>query len=95
MQTLLSVSELAERWGYAPETIRRMEQEGRLHRVHNLPGVKFSLAEIVQLESIGTDALPLTVYERKKLENRIAELEDRVTKLTNRLCKIQQLSIGG
>lgn len=80
MQTLYSVNELAERWGYAPDTIRRMENEGILHRVQGLPGVKFSAAEVHQLESIGLDAKAMTAWERKRLELEIQELKEIIAR---------------
>ena len=80
MQTLYSVNELAERWGYAPDTIRRMENEGILHRVQGLPGVKFSAAEVHQLESIGKDAKAMSAWERRNLEAEIRELKEIITR---------------
>ena len=80
MQTLYSVNELAERWGYAPDTIRRMENEGILHRVLGLPGVKFSAAEVHQLESIGLDAKAMTVWERHQLEAENRELKETIAR---------------
>lgn len=95
MQTLYSVNELAERWGYAPDTIRRMENEGILHRVQGLPGVKFSAAEVHQLESIGKDAKAMSAWERKVLEEEVKGLRQQVKELTERLLKAQQVLQGG
>ena len=80
MQTLYSVNELAERWGYAPDTIRRMENEGILHRVLGLPGVKFSAAEVHQLESIGLDAKAMSAWERRNLEAQIRERDEIIAR---------------
>ena len=78
MQTLFSVNELADRWGLSAQAVRQMENDGKLHRLPDMPGVKFSAAEVHQLENIGKEAKPLTAWERKKLETRIAELEAKV-----------------
>ena len=45
MQTIYSVNELAERWGLHPSSVRQMESEGKLHRLPDIPGVRFSAAE--------------------------------------------------
>ena len=64
--TVFDSADLCKRWGCAPNTIRKMEAEGKLHRLPGLPGVKFSAAEVYQLESIGPVAkgligsIPLT-----------------------------------
>ena len=95
MQTTYSVNDLAARWGLSPQAVRQMETDGKLHRLPEMPGVKFAAAEVHQLESIGRDAQPLTAWERKQLESKVAELEAKVMDLTDRLCKIQQITLGG
>ena len=64
MQTIYSVNELSERWHLTPASIRKMEQDGKLHRLPNIPGVKYSAREVLQLESVGLDAKALTAWER-------------------------------
>lgn len=91
MQTLYSVNELAERWGYAPDTIRRMENEGTLHRVLGLPGVKFSAAEVHQLESIGPEAKALTAWERKRLEMELREKDAIIAGLRKKIADIMAI----
>ena len=95
MEAVFSPQQLAERWGYHENTIRRMEEDGRLHRLTCLPMVRYSAREVLQLESIGLEAKGLTAWERKQKDDRIAELEATVQKLKDRLCKIQQLTLGG
>ena len=94
-EAVFSPQQLAERWGYHENTIRRMEEDGRLHRLTGLPMVRYSAKEVLQLESIGLEAKGLTAWERKQKDDRIAELEATVQKLKDRLCKIQQLTLGG
>ena len=74
MQTAYSVEELAKRWGLSPASIRRMEQDGKLHRLPDLPGVRYSAAEVYQLESIGLNAQAMSAWERRNLE---AQIRDR------------------
>ena len=95
MQTIYSVNELAERWGMHPSTVREMERDGKLHRLPDIPGVRFSAAEVLQLESIGKDVEPLTVWERRKLEADNRQLKEENAELKRRLCNIGQLAIGG
>ena len=94
MQTLYSPNELAERWGYALNTIRKMEAEGKLHRLPGLPGVKFSAAEVYQLESIGPEAKGLTAWERRQKDEEIRNLREQVNDLQARLTKIMAMAQG-
>ncbi len=95
MRTTFSVNELAERWGLSPSSVRQMENDGKLHRLMNMPGVRFSAAEVVQLESIGRDAQALTAWERRQLVEENKNLRDQVRELTERLLRAQQVLQGG
>ena len=94
MQTLYGVNELAERWGLSPTSIRQMEQDGKLHRVPKMPGVKYSAAEVHQLESIGRDAQAMSPWERKQMREEIQELKQQVKELQERLLKAQAVLQG-
>lgn len=94
MQTVFSVKELAERWSLSPNTIRRMEIEGKLHRLPNMPGVRYAASEVCQLESIGVNAQPLTAYERRQLENKVKELEELVSEYQQKLTEIMMIAGG-
>ena len=80
MQTIFGVNELAERWGLSPKSIRQMEQDGKLHRLPEMPGVKYSAAEVFQLESVGREVAPLTPWERKRLEADIAMRDEIIAR---------------
>ena len=95
MQTLYGVNELAERWGLSPTSIRQMELDGKLHRLPEMPGVKFSAAEVTQLETIGLEAKALTAWERRQMKERIEELEQQVKDLQERLTKVMTIAQGG
>ena len=79
----------------APASIRRMEQEGTLHRLPDIPGVRFSAAEVLQLESIGLDAKAMSAWERRNLEAEIHDLKQQVQDLQGRLSRAQQVLQGG
>ena len=93
-KAVFSQQDIADRWDCGINTVRRWEDKGKLHRLVNLPGVKYSAKEVMELESLGPEVEGLTAWERKRLENKIAEQDTTIKKLMDRLCKIQQLSIG-
>lgn len=95
MQTVITLTELAERWGVAPNSIRNMEQDGKLHRLQYMPGCRYSMAEVYQLESIGLAAKGLTAWERKQKDDEIASLRQQVSELQGRLAKVMAIAQGG
>lgn len=95
MQTVITLTELAERWGVAPNSIRNMEAEGTLHRLPKMPGRSYSMAEVYQLENIGPAAKGLTAWERRQKDDRIKELETQVEELQRRLTMVVMTAQGG
>ena len=95
MQTVITLTDLAERWGVAPNSIRNMEQDGKLHRLQYMPGCRYSMAEVYQLESIGLAAKGLTAWERKQKDDEIASLRQQVSDLQGRLAKVMAIAQGG
>ena len=93
--TVFDSADLCKRWGYAPNTIRKMEAEGKLHRLPGLPGVKFSAAEVYQLESIGPEAKGLTAWERRQKDEEIRGLKEQVQELQGRLARVMLAAQGG
>jgi len=91
MQTVYDVQELAERWSLSPNSIRKMEVDGKLHRLPDMPGVKYSAAEVFQVENIGRHIEPLTPYERKRLEAEIATLKELVEKYERKMVEMMQI----
>ena len=94
-QTVFTPDQLTQRWGYAPSTIRKMEAEGKLHRLPNMPGVRYSAAEVYQLESIGPAAKAMTAWERKQKDDEIASLKEEVQELRKRLGNVIRVVQGG
>lgn len=93
--TVFTPDQLVKRWGYAPSTIRKMEAEGTLHRLPNMPGVRYSAAEVYQIESIGPAAKGLTAWERRQKDDEIASLKQEVQELRNRLAYVMRVAQGG
>lgn len=94
-QTVFTPDQLTQRWGYAPSTIRKMEAEGKLHRLPNMPGVRYSAAEVYQLESLGPAAKGMTAWERKQKDDKIASLQEEVQELRKRLGNVIRVVQGG
>lgn len=101
MKTLLTRSELAERWGYEISSITRLEQEGTIHRVKSLQGVRYSIREIEQIESLGKkDLREISFLDYKKLENEKEFWKEEYLKLRNAISQsannlVQVLTEGG
>ena len=91
MQTIYSVNELAERWGVTPRSIRKMETEKKLHRLPDMPGVKYSAAEVLQLESIGLDARAMSAWERRNLEAEIRELKEVIARYEKKMTEMMMI----
>lgn len=92
--TAFDINQLAKRWGCSPASIRRMEREGKLHRLPDLPGVRYSAAEVYQLESLGRDAQAMTAWERRKMQEENRELRQTVQDLQERLTKVMAIAQG-
>lgn len=74
-KTLISRQNLAKRWDYSStKVIENYEAEGIITRVPGLPSPRYSLDEILQIETVG-DANPLSPLQRIKLERKIEALE--------------------
>jgi len=95
MDAVYTVAELAKRWKCHENTVREWEQAGRLHRLPNIPGVRYSAIEIAQLESIGKDAEELSPWERRRMQEEIKDLRQQVRELQNRLAKMVLIAQGG
>lgn len=72
-----TVDELAKMFKCSPNSIRTMEDNGTLHRLPNIPGVKFSGLEVAQY--LGKDFKSQRLeMENKSLKKRVQELEKRI-----------------
>ena len=93
-RAIFSVQELSKRWNLHPNTIRRMEGEGKLHRLPDFPSLRYSAKEVTQLESIGKDAEALSPWERRRLQDEIQQLREENEDLKQRLMAAQRILIG-
>ena len=95
MDAVYTAKELAARWKCHENTIRVWEDQGKIHRLENIPGVRYSAEEVLQLECLGEDARPFTAWERKKLEAKIHEQAQTIKDLQARLTKVMLVAQGG
>ena len=72
-QILLSRDDLATRWNTSVKSIQRYEEDGIITRVPKLPVPRYNINQILKLE--GTELTPLSPIERRRMQNRIEELE--------------------
>lgn len=86
-KTVLTVDEIAERWGIRAQTVRKMIQKGELPQAKRVPGVKVNIQEVLKAEET-KDLNPLTAFERKRLEKDIENLKDENKKLRQILSNI-------
>ena len=95
MRTTFSVAELVDRWGISDQSIRAMERDGRLHRLTDMPGVRFSAAEVQVRETNGLDAEPMSVYERQQKDAEIKKLRKMLKERDEVIFRIGILAAQG
>lgn len=83
---LLSVNELAERWGKTPSTIRSYVADGIITPCKGIPGTVFNIEYISSLE--GVEHNLMSPWERRRLEKEIRELEYKYNSLKSVLANI-------
>ena len=89
MEAVLTTKELAQRWKCDPSSIYLMRDKGELKTIPKIPGVKFSLAYIEEIESEGLD--PLSPRQKRLLEKQLEEKEAYIKKLEEKIQTIKQL----
>ena len=82
-----TTDEVAKLLKCSQNAVRSMEDNGTLHRLPNVPGVKFSGLEVAQL--LGKD------YKTLKLESEVKQLRREVANLRERLTRIMTVAQGG
>lgn len=75
---LYSAKELAKMWGCNVSTIYRREREGLFKRAVAIPGVWYTRRSVELAMGLEGDDNPMSAFERRKLEERIRELEKKV-----------------
>ena len=74
MKPVISIAELMERWGLCRTAITKMEQDGLLKRL-KLPGVKYSMKNILELEGIDSSDWPHSPFEWRRLQDELARTQ--------------------
>ncbi|WP_143314556.1 transcription factor [Clostridium sp. HBUAS56017] len=93
-QTLISRQTLAQRWDYeSTKPIEALEKEGVLTRVPTISSPRYSLDEIVKIETSGQDINPLSPLERRRLENKIGKLQKEVELYKEKIDSMKTLLI--
>lgn len=82
-----TTEEVAKLFKCSPNAVRSMEDNGTLHRLPNIPGVKFSGVEVAQY--LGKD------YKSQRLEMENKQLRKQVASLQERLTRIMTVAQGG
>lgn len=93
-QTLISRQNLAKRWDYtSTKVIENYESEGILTRICGLPSPRYSLEEVMKIESVG-ELNPLSPLQRIKLERKIEALEKELDMYKVKMNLIRQQVIS-
>lgn len=87
--TLLTVKDLASRWQKDEKSIRKYVTEGVVKTCKGVPGVMFHPKHIAELEGVGLDKF--SPIERRKMQQRIEDLETIVKLQSEQLVKIAML----
>ncbi|WP_300382103.1 transcription factor [Clostridium sp.] len=89
-KTLISRQNLAKRWDYtSTKVIENYEAEGIITRVPGLPSPRYSLEEIIKIETTG-EINPLSPLERMRFERKIEALEEEVDFYRQRMDTIRK-----
>lgn len=86
-KTVFSVSDLCERWGFTPPTIRKLEDLGVLERCLREQGaVRYTARSVYAAEA--AEFQPFSPQERRRLERELAEVRTENEKLRSILSAI-------
>lgn len=86
---LLSVKDLSRRWQKDEKSIRKYVSEGVVKTCKGVPGVMFHPKHIAELEGVGLDKF--SPLERRKMQQRIEDLETVVKLQSEQLRKVAML----
>jgi len=95
MDAVYTVAELAKHWKCHENSIRKLEEEGKLHRLTELPGVRYSAREVSQLQTVGLDAEVPTAWEFRQLKEENASLKRKLHSYEELVAKIATMALGG
>lgn len=93
-KSIFSPKELAERWGVSRPAISEMEKDGRLHRLHNLPGIRYRAKEVYELEQLDKeDWGPMSPLERRRLLREVDTWKNLAIYLRDQMNKIAPVAL--
>ena len=75
-------------------TLWRMEQDGRLKRLHALPGCMYRAQEVHELLELGIEEKRHSAFEWRRLETENNDLKAEVAALKTRLSRISAMALG-
>lgn len=87
MKTVLTKTELAERWNVDSRTIDKWENENVIQRVKGIPAPRYSVEEIEKIEGL-TNKNTFSPLERRKLEREMEKIKSENERLREVLSKI-------
>ncbi|MCF0163209.1 MAG: histidine kinase [Fusobacterium necrophorum] len=87
MKTVLTKTELADRWGVDSRTIDKWEREKIIKRVDGIPTPRYSIKTIEEIE-LGTELNEFSRFDKKRLENEIKKLRIENEDLKNVISNI-------
>lgn len=89
-KTLISRTSLAERWDFeSPASIINYENEGLLTRNPNFKKPKYYMEEVIKIEAL-KEINPLSPLERRRLEKKISDLEEKLEQVNRKLDAVRQ-----
>ena len=81
-KTTFTQQEVMERWGLAKRTVIELEHRGILHRLRQLPGVRYRAREVYLAEEVDKEDLkPLAFQERRQYQATINQQAEEIKKL--------------
>jgi|GEM_PF-1363299 len=76
MEKLLTQKDVAERWQLSVRAVEGCRKAGTIIAVKGVPGIRFTLQHIEEIESTKTDRF--SPIERRKLEREIENLKQKL-----------------
>nr|DAV66769.1 MAG TPA: Transcriptional regulator, MarR family, Neisseria meningitidis, transcription factor.1A [Caudoviricetes sp.] len=74
MKPVISINELMNRWDLSRPAITKMEQDGLLKRL-KLPGVKYSMKNVLELEGMDSADWTHSPFEWRRLKDELARTQ--------------------
>lgn len=77
-----------------PTSIWRMEQDGRIKKLHGVPGCMYRAKEVHELLELGFDDKKHSPFEWRRLEQENKALQAEIAALKVRLARISAMALG-